>query len=230
MNNHIFKNVADPLSNQDVASNNYVDTNAFTTAGGVVSGDIKLNVGSDLARSLGCSDLPTGKKFTLLLGTDTNMLSYSLPDSGLPVPVKMKTDGCFAILINRLPICDFSQDVILCSQPMDMDQHSIKNAMSLVNKFDAVNKAYADRIKYKTATGNIPNIAMTDHIRFEFSAAKAFASGKIKICELWVERLACQWIATSSQMFATAWPCIRKFSRGPSLMTFLSGSRQWLDS
>ena len=46
--------MADPLSNQDVANKNYVDTNAFTTSGGVVSGDIKLNFGSDLVWSLGC--------------------------------------------------------------------------------------------------------------------------------------------------------------------------------
>ena len=90
MNSNIVKNVANPLSNQDVASKNYVDRNAFTTAGGVVPGDIKLNVGSDLISRLGCNDLTAGKKFTLLLGTDTNMLSYSLPASGLPVPVKMK--------------------------------------------------------------------------------------------------------------------------------------------
>ena len=51
-------------------------------------------------------------------------------------------------------------------------------------RIDAVNKAYADRIKYKTVTGNIPNTVMTDHILFTFHAAKAFASGKIKICEL----------------------------------------------
>ena len=71
MNSNIIKNVADSLSNHDVAAKNYVDTNTFTTAGGVVSGDIKLNGGSDLVRSLGCNDLSTGKKFILLLGTDT---------------------------------------------------------------------------------------------------------------------------------------------------------------
>ena len=57
MNSNIIKNVADQLSNQDVASKNYVDKNVLTSAGGVVSGDIKLSVGSDLVRSLGCNDL-----------------------------------------------------------------------------------------------------------------------------------------------------------------------------
>ena len=132
------------LLNQDVATKNYVDTNAFTTAGGVVSDDIKLNVGSDLARSRGCNDLTTGKKFTLP--------SYSVPDSGWPVPIKIKTNGGFAILINRLPICEFSHDVISCSKPIDMNLHLIKNVKSPVSKFDAVNKAYIDRTKYKTTT------------------------------------------------------------------------------
>ena len=56
-----------------------------------------LNVGSDLVSSLGCNDLTRGKKFTLLLGSDTNMLSYSLPDSQLKVPIKITTDGGFII-------------------------------------------------------------------------------------------------------------------------------------
>ena len=64
------------------------------------------------------------------------------------------------------------RDEILCSRPIDMDQHSIKNVMSPVNKSDAVNKAYADRIKYKTVTGNIPNAILTEHILSHFSLGK----------------------------------------------------------
>ena len=120
----------------------------------------------------------------LLLGTDANMLTYSMPNSGLPSPIKIKTDVSYAILINELPICVFGRDEILCSQPIDMDLHLIENVKSPVNKFDAVNKAYVDLIKYKTATGNIPNTVITDHILFTFPAVKAFASGKIIICEM----------------------------------------------
>ena len=61
INSYAIKNVADPLSNHDVATKNYVDINAYTTAGGVVSGDIKLNVGCNLTWSLACNDRTKGK-------------------------------------------------------------------------------------------------------------------------------------------------------------------------
>ena len=79
------------------------------------------------------------------------------------MPIKIETDVGFAILINELPICVFGQDEILCSRPIDMDQHSIKNMKNPDDRFDTVNKAYADRIKYKTATGNIPDTVITEH-------------------------------------------------------------------
>ena len=81
MYSNIIKNVVDQLSNQDVATKNYVDKKAITTVGGVVSGDITLNISSDWVRTLGCNDLTAGKKYTSLLGTYTNLLSYFLRDS-----------------------------------------------------------------------------------------------------------------------------------------------------
>ena len=122
-----------------------------------------------MVRSLGCNDLSAGKKFTLLLGTDTNMLTHPIPNSGLPVPIKIKTDVGFAILIKELPVCVFGQDEILC---IDMDQHSIKNMKNPIDRLVAVNKAYADRIKYKTISGNIPNTVLTGHILFIFPTGK----------------------------------------------------------
>ena len=120
--------------------------------------------------------------------------------------IKINTDVGFAILIDELLICVIGRDEILCSRRIAVNQHSIKNVNNPVDRLDAVNKAYADRIKYKIATGSIPNTVMTDHTLFTFPVAKAFASGKIKICEMWVERLTYEWIATSSSMFATEWP------------------------
>ena len=102
------------------------------------------------------------------------------------MPIKIKTDVGFVILIDELTICVFGRDEILCSQPIDMNQHSIKNVKNPMDRLDAVNKAYGDRIKYKTASGNIPNTVLRDHILFTFPPGKAFASGKIKKCEMWV--------------------------------------------
>ena len=49
-----------------------------------MSGDIKLSVGSDLERSLGCDNLSAGKKFTLLLGSDRKC--YRIPYPILDYP------------------------------------------------------------------------------------------------------------------------------------------------
>ena len=99
------------------------------------------------------------------------MLTYSIPKPFVLTPIELKTDAGFVILIDQHTICGFRRDLILCSQPLDMNQHSIKNVKSPVNKFDAVNKAYADSIKYKSPTGIIPNTVRTDFLlRVRFNA------------------------------------------------------------
>ena len=60
-----------------------------------------------------------------------------------------------------------------------MNLHLIMNVKSPVTKFEAVNKSYADRIKCKTAIGNVPNTVMKDHTLYTFPATKAFCQWKI---------------------------------------------------
>ena len=121
-------------------------------------------------------------------------------------------------------LCLASRDEILCSRPIDMEQHSIRNVKNLVERFDAVNKAYVDRVKYKSSTGIIPNTILTDHTLVSFPDAKGFLSKKTIIGEMWDERLPGKMISTSSPIFATEWAGFHKFTRGPYLMKFFSGS------
>ena len=65
---------------------------------------------------------------------------------------------------------------------------------------------------------------MTDHTLVSFPDTKGFLSKKTKIGEMWVEQLSAEMISTSSPMFTTEWPGFHNFTRGPSLMTFFSGS------
>ena len=185
MNSNIIKNVSNPVSNQDVATKNYVDTNAFARACGTVFGPILFNVSSNNPTVfLGCLSLDIGKEILLLLVSVQNTLSYTRLNSG--VPVKLDTTGGFVISIRSHPICGFIQDLILCSQHIDMNQHSMKNVKSSVNKLNAVNKADADRIKYKSAAGTIPNTVRTDHTLFTFPTTNDINSGKITIREIWL--------------------------------------------
>ena len=52
--------------------------------------------------------------------------------------------------------------------------YSIKNVKNPVERFDAVNKAYVDRVKYKSFTGITPNTVFTDHTLVTFPDAKGF--------------------------------------------------------
>ena len=91
--------MADPLSNQDVVTKNYIQKRAFSTAGVVVSGDVVLRIDSDLVRILGCDNLSAGKNLIIMLGSYSNMLTYSITKPFVLTRIELKTDAGFVILI-----------------------------------------------------------------------------------------------------------------------------------
>ena len=99
-----------------------------------------------------------------LLFTHTDSLDYEISYNKMPVDKFGRNCDGTTTVYTLLLVSDTNMQTY--SIPIHMDQHSIMNMMSPVHKFDAVNKAYADRIKYKTATGNIPNTVTTDHTLF----------------------------------------------------------------
>ena len=102
MNSNIIKYVADPLSNQHVVTKNCINTHAFSTVGGVVSGDVVLRIISDLVRILGCDNHSAGKKFIFILGSYSHMLTYSIPKPFVLTPIELTTDAGFVILIDLI--------------------------------------------------------------------------------------------------------------------------------
>ena len=102
MNSNIIKNMAVSLSNQDVVTKNYIHAHAFSSADGVVSGDVVLRIDSDLLWILGRDNLSAGKKFILMLGSYSNMLTYSILNLFVLTPIELKTDAGFVILIDHM--------------------------------------------------------------------------------------------------------------------------------
>ena len=86
---HKLINVKDPVDAQDAVTKSYVDTNKVSKSGDTMTGDLSINVGSSLLRTLGCNDLSENKGFAVLLGSDTNQIQCQL---NTPVTLQT-TDG-----------------------------------------------------------------------------------------------------------------------------------------
>jgi len=67
-------NVSDPASNQDVATKGYVDSTSVSRSEDSMTGDLLMTTSLDETRLRGCTDLQTGKTFSISLGSPQNFI------------------------------------------------------------------------------------------------------------------------------------------------------------
>src|SRR6218665_2163430 len=105
-----IENVGSPEEDDDAVTKGFVSTagGASTTyvdskvalrvlkAGDTMTGDLRLNVGTDPLRLLGCTDLASGKGFSIALGNLQNQLQFAvIPVGQTHTPVTMETTHGF---------------------------------------------------------------------------------------------------------------------------------------
>ena len=77
MTGNKITNVADPVTIQDAAMKNYVDSFSVRKSGDILTGDLLFSTGADEQRIVGCTDLEPGKRFSVLLGNEFNQLYFT---------------------------------------------------------------------------------------------------------------------------------------------------------
>jgi F5/8 type C domain len=155
MGGRSFVGVADPTNNQDAATKKYVDDKdalKVSKAGDTMTGNLSLNVGTDLLRTLGSSDLSGSKGFALLLRNIPNQIQCQL---GIPITLQT-TDG-FLCRSAGNDVIRFGKNPAGGDNRVDvyrdfvMNQHFIADLHDPDSSQDAVTKIYADAMSYMTA-------------------------------------------------------------------------------
>jgi hypothetical protein len=147
--------VADPTNNQDAATKKYSDNQdalKVSKAGDTMTGNLSLNVGTDLLRTLGCSDLSGSKGFAVLLGSAQNQIQCQLNQ-----PITVQTTDGFLCRSGGLDVARFGKNPGIGDRRVDvyqdivMNQHFIADLHDQGSAQDAVTKIYSDAMSYMTA-------------------------------------------------------------------------------
>lgn len=169
---------ADPAGAQDAATKNYVDTSDATKvakAGDTMTGNLSLNVGADLLRTLGCSDLSGSKGFSIILGSIMNQIQCQLN-----TPITLQTTDGFLCRSGGNDVIRFGRaagdtrtDVYT---DIVMNQHYIADLHDPNNNKDAANKIYVDASSYMI-TYPIMTANMTTMNGLTYTASSSSVAG-----------------------------------------------------
>ena len=135
-----------PAGDNYLTNKKYVDEKdalKVAKAGDTMTGDLKLNVGADLLRTLGCMDLSGSKGFSILLGSIMNQIQCQLN-----TPITLQTTNGFLCKSGGNDVIRFGKsstdnrtDVY---QDIVMNQHFIADLCDPASAQDAATKNYVD--------------------------------------------------------------------------------------
>ena len=121
-------------------------------AGDMMTGDLRLNVGGDAGRLLGCTDLTFGKGFSLALGNLQNQLQFAVvAPPQAQIPVTMETTHGFLVRSDGQDVCQLGNNaappMIIIHKNIAMNSHFIKYLPNPIDGQDAATKSYVDNRK-----------------------------------------------------------------------------------
>ena len=115
-----------------------------------MTGNLALNVGTDMERTIGCSDLSGTKQFSIILGNISNQLQYELH-----APVRLRTSDGFVVSRGGHDIIRFGRPQndlrVIVYQDILMNKRRITGLSDPSSAQEAATKNYVDSARYLTA-------------------------------------------------------------------------------
>jgi len=121
-------------------------------AGDTMTGDLRLNVGTDAVRLVGCTDLSSGKGFSLALGNIQNQPQFAVvAPPQTQIPVTMEPTREFLVRSAGQDVCQLGNTdappIIIIHKNIVMNGHRIVYLSEPSNSQDAATKNYVDSHK-----------------------------------------------------------------------------------
>lgn len=161
------------------------------------AGNLSLNVGADLFRTLGCSDLSGSKGFAILLGSKMNQIQCQLNN-----PITLQTTNGFLCRSEGSDVIRFGRaggdtrtDVYT---DVMMNQHFIANLHDPNSDKDAANKIYVDSVNYMTAYPSMTSNAAIVEVLTYASSSSSVVNGLYQPWQAFQNVVTDGWVAATN--------------------------------